>query len=78
MRNPNQRSAHYRRQSPFAGSHRQIRGMVLKAFTKHRRICEKTLVHKINAPPETIKKAIEELVREGFLSEQRGLLKMAL
>ena len=32
--NPNRRSAHHQRQAPFAGSDRQIRGLILKALLK--------------------------------------------
>ena len=34
--NPNRRSAHYSRQTPFAGSRRELRGRVLRLLTEHR------------------------------------------
>ena len=34
--NPNRRSAHYTRQSPFTGSNRQLRGLVIRLLTERR------------------------------------------
>ncbi len=49
--NPNRKSAHYKRQPRFEGSHRQVRGMVLKEMIEQR-VSVSSLAKKINKPPE--------------------------
>ena len=44
--NPNRRSAHYQKQSPFQGSNRQIRGMVLKLLVQESYISEHDIARK--------------------------------
>jgi A/G-specific adenine glycosylase len=72
--NPNKRSAHYAKQSKFVGSDREIRGMILKAFVQRPRQNFNTLVTKIPDEPGRIKRIIDNLVKEGFLSMDRETL----
>ncbi|MCJ7545634.1 MAG: A/G-specific adenine glycosylase [Deltaproteobacteria bacterium] len=65
--NPGRRSAHYTRQSPFEGSLRQIRGMILKALVKQPGISEAVLVKEINRDGEMVRKALRQLRTEGFI-----------
>ncbi len=55
--NPNRKSKHYTKQSTFEGSHRQVRGEVLRRFLAKQKI------------PKTpaYQKAVRELQREGFM-----------
>jgi A/G-specific adenine glycosylase len=69
--NPNRRSAHYTKQKKFEGSDREIRGMILKAFVHNPRQNLHTLVTNIPDEPERIKRIIDNLVKEGFLSIDR-------
>ena len=64
--NPNKRSAHYQKQTPFAGSNRQIRGKILKAIIDR----PKTLVeiqHVIKKESRQIRGVLTQLQKEGFL-----------
>jgi A/G-specific adenine glycosylase len=66
-RNPNRRSAQYQKQTPFKGSNRELRGMILRTLTAHSRISEAELVAKLNAAPERVNHALKQLVAEGFI-----------
>jgi A/G-specific adenine glycosylase len=65
--NPGRRSAHYTRQSPFEGSLRQIRGMILRTLVKQPGISEAALVKEINRDKEMVRKALRQLRAEGFI-----------
>jgi len=65
--NPSRRSAHYTRQSPFEGSLRQIRGMILRTLVKQPGISEAILVKEINRDGEMVRKALRQLRTEGFI-----------
>jgi A/G-specific adenine glycosylase len=65
--NPGRRSAHYARQSPFEGSARQVRGMILKALVKQPGISEAALVKEINRDEDMVRKGLTQLREEGFI-----------
>jgi A/G-specific adenine glycosylase len=65
--NPGRRSAHYARQSPFEGSVRQVRGMILRALVKQPGISETALVKEINRDEEMVRKTLRQLREEGFI-----------
>jgi A/G-specific adenine glycosylase len=69
--NPNRRSAHYKRQSPFQGSNRQLRGMILKTLTAGRALSRRQLAQVLEKTPEAIDAVLIELASEGFI-EKRG------
>jgi len=66
--NPNRRSAEYQKQTPFKGSNRELRGMILRALTAHAELSETELVATLNADPERVTHALKQLVNEGFIS----------
>ncbi len=68
--NPNQRSAHYTRQSPFENSNRQVRGRILKALVKESPLTAIQIVKKVGMEPERVKKNLTQLEREGFLKKK--------
>ena len=70
-RNPNRKSAHYQRQSPFEGSNRQIRGMILKILVMKSTISEQEIVRRLKINPERIRRNLIQLQKEGFI-EKRG------
>jgi A/G-specific adenine glycosylase len=72
--NPNRRSAHYTKQSKFEGSDREIRGMILRAFVANPRQDRYALIKSIPHEPERVKRIIDTLVKEGFLSMDRETL----
>ena len=69
--NVNRKSAHYQRQTPFHGSNRQIRGMILKLLVEKPGLSQKELVMKLGLRPEMIKRNLRELQEEGFLKNTR-------
>ena len=68
----NPKSAHYQKQSPFKGSDRQIRGMVLKTIIAYRQMTHAEIVEKLQLPAERARKALDGLQKEGFVRETEG------
>jgi len=68
--NPNRRSAHYSRQSPFENSNRQVRGRILKILVKEAPLTQAQLVKKTNMDPERVKRNLVQLMDEGFIKKQ--------
>ena len=66
-KNPNRKSLHYRTQSPFNGSNRQIRGMILKILTKKHHSSEMEIMQKLKILPERVKSNLINLEKEGFI-----------
>jgi A/G-specific adenine glycosylase len=69
--NPNRRSLHYQRQAPFEGSHRQLRGLILRTILQSPGITESALIKKLKKEPEEIKDALEQLQKEGFIKKKK-------
>lgn len=64
--NPNQRSAHYQKQTPFAGSNRQIRGKILKTLIE-RPATTREIIKALKVNPVHVRKILAQLQREGFI-----------
>jgi len=75
--NPNRRSAHYHRQTPFKGSNRELRGLILKALTRQTSISEHELVETLTLDPERIKSALIQLHDEGFIKKSGNTYRIA-
>jgi A/G-specific adenine glycosylase len=67
--NPNRRSVHYQKQTPFKGSNRELRGTILRALTRESRLSEHQLVQVSGADPERMKHALSQLQDEGFVKK---------
>jgi A/G-specific adenine glycosylase len=65
--NPNRRSAHYTKQSPFEGSDRKIRGMIIRLILGRKEITEEEFLSLLHDEPARIKKILSALVSEGLL-----------
>ena len=65
--NPNRRSVHYVKQSPFEGSDREIRGMIIRMLLAEPGMSEKQLLDIRNDEPARIKKILSALESEGFI-----------
>ena len=66
----NKRSSHYRKQSPFKDSNRQIRGKILKILTSESltsEILESTLSKKLQLNIDKIRPILQQLEQEGFI-----------
>ena len=68
--NQNRRSAHYTRQSKFAGSNRQHRGLILKIALAEGSITALALAKKIEKPANAVRAAADTLLREGLLKKK--------
>ena len=69
--NPNIRSAHYTRQSPFENSNRQVRGRIVKALVGGAALTADRIVKETGMDAERVRKNLEQLEREGFLVKKR-------
>jgi A/G-specific adenine glycosylase len=74
--NPNRRSAHYARQSPFADSNRRIRGSLLKALGEREGKDADELAAALPFSRERVEAALAELQAEGFVAESSGVYRL--
>jgi len=67
--NPNRRSAHYKKQSLFAGSNRELRGRILRSTlaTKRNRMNIKRSSRALHVPLVRFEKILRGLEKEGFV-----------
>ncbi len=75
--NPNRRSAHYSRQSPFRGSDREIRSQILQLFLNTAELPEKAILAGIPSEATRIKRILAKLTQENFLLRQEGSYRLA-
>ena len=75
--NPNRRSAHYVRQSPFRGSDREIRSWIIRLFLNNPELPESTVLHRLPSEPARIKRILQQLTQENFLRYQSGHYRLA-
>jgi len=73
----NPRSAHYQKQSPFKGSDRQIRGMILKHLLANPGCSQPDIVQNVGIGAERLKQALRSLQAEGFVREKGGVYSIA-
>jgi A/G-specific adenine glycosylase len=65
--NPNRRSAHYTKQSPFENSNRQVRGSILKLLVNEAPLTRAQIATKTGMDPERVDKNLVQLLDEGFI-----------
>jgi len=65
--NPSRKSAHHVQQSKFEGSHRQVRGMILKSLLQIPSIGIAEFEALLQRDQRVIEKALDELMHEGFV-----------
>jgi A/G-specific adenine glycosylase len=75
--NPSRRSARYRRQSPFEGSTRQIRGMILQALLETAGLSEDMLVKGIPFGAEAVRWSLKQLERDGLILKRGDHISIA-
>jgi A/G-specific adenine glycosylase len=68
--NPNKRSAHYTRQSPFENSNRQVRGRILKVLVNEPLLSVSQIVIKTGMDADRVKKNLDQLEKEGFIKKK--------
>ena len=69
----NKRSFHYQKQPPFEGSTRQLRGLLLKALIEKSHT-ESELVEGVDCDVERVKKVLQTLEKEGFITRNGDIL----
>jgi len=67
FRNPGRKSTHYQRQSPFQGSDRQIRGMILRVLLEEPQISLLQLSQTLGIAQERLKRSTLALEEEGLI-----------
>ena len=68
--NPNRRSAHYTRQSPFEDSNRQVRGRILKELVRGSPLTQAQVIKQTGMDPERVRKNLVQLCEEGFIKKK--------
>lgn len=68
--NPNRRSAHYARQSPFNGSNREVRSLILKTLLREPAHSLEELARTIGKSQARTWTAIDQLLAEGFVVQE--------
>ena len=68
--NPNRRSMHYTRQSPFENSNRQVRGAILKALVEKSPLTKRALTSRTGMEAGRIEKNLVQLCTEGFIKKK--------
>lgn len=75
--NPNRRSAHYAKQSPFENSNRQIRGKVLRWLTSNGELLVAEAPRRLDVAPERLEAVLDALEREEFIRRSGDRLSLA-
>jgi len=65
--NPGRKSAHYTRQSPFSGSNRQIRGLIIRVLIDEGPCSEAELVARVGTQPGRARPILRQLQSEGLV-----------
>jgi A/G-specific adenine glycosylase len=76
--NPNRRSRHYAKQSPFEGSFRQLRGSIIRSLVSSGPGTAEELRGRIGreAEDEEIYRALETLEKELMVAEKGGIYRI--
>lgn len=72
VENPNRRSVAHVRQTPFAGSDRQVRGAILRALMGGEGLAAGRLARAVAAEPKRVRRLAGDLAREGLVQRVRG------
>ncbi len=75
--NLSRKSLNYKKQSPFHGSKRQLRGMILKTLVTGKGYSVVSLAKKLDRSAEEVREQIDALVGEGLLVRRSGILRIA-
>jgi A/G-specific adenine glycosylase len=71
--NPNRRSSHYRRQAPFEGSNRQLRGRILRDLVASPNGADyEELRVRYDVDPAALASCLDGLEQEGFILREAG------
>ena len=65
------RSAHYRKQSKFKGSNRELRGKILKLVIDSKLLTEAEIRENLKSEPRRVISALNQLIQEGFITHNK-------
>jgi len=71
--NPTRKSKQYVKQSPLVGSNREVRGKILKVVTQQP-VTRKQLYNEVNLERDRITTALAQLIVEGFVKNDHGII----
>ncbi|MCL2139404.1 MAG: A/G-specific adenine glycosylase [Treponema sp.] len=74
--NPNRRSAHYKKQSPFIGSFRQARGRVIKSLVSMGPSNVNEIMITSGMATEKLYRVLEKLKSESMVAEENGIYRI--
>ncbi|NVM45018.1 MAG: winged helix-turn-helix transcriptional regulator [Candidatus Lokiarchaeota archaeon] len=69
----NKRSAHYRKQSKFKGSDREIRGKILRLLIANSNLTESDILKELNINSKKLNDILNLLIKEGFIKKEKHL-----
>jgi A/G-specific adenine glycosylase len=75
--NPNRRSRQYRKQSPFEGSNRQVRGRILSYLITNGNTLKTELCEELDLPSCRINPVVDSLIAEGFIIPDGDFVKIS-
>ena len=75
--NPSRKSAQHKKQAPFKGSNRQLRGKMISLIILHSGITETELTQRLDADSQAISRNLEKLQSEGFVKRDQTKLFIA-
>ena len=75
--NLSNKSAHYRKQSPFKGSNREVRSKIIKLLLSHPFLSEREIIENLNLSPGHIKEILTGLQKEGFIKNDETKFSIA-
>jgi A/G-specific adenine glycosylase len=70
--NPSRKSAHHVRQSPFEGSNRQQRSLILRSILALPGVSEAQLIEELSGEAAAVSRNLQQLEREGFIRQECG------
>jgi len=73
----NPRSAHYQKQTPYKGSGRQVRGIILRHLLAHPHSTASTMARELEIPLGRLEVGLKHLAAEGFVRESEGTYAIA-
>jgi len=69
--NPNRRSSGYTKQSPFEGSDRRLRGLIVSFLIDTAPATLENVAHSVNEPTDRIRHLLDILEKEGFVRKEQ-------
>ena len=73
----NKRSAHYRKQSKFKGSNREIRGKILKLLIASGNLTEADILRELEVNSKRLQEILSLLIKEGFIKQENHQFSIA-